>query len=187
LKKTDKAVFLDRDGVICENVEYMSRPSQLKIIPKVPEAIKLLNENGFRVVVVTNQSGIARGYLTEKDLEKIHKKMIKILDKNGAKIDSIYYCPHLPDGVIKKYRKECNCRKPKPGMLIRAEKELSLDLKKSFMVGDSMSDIQAGKKVDCMSILISNSENKDENGEIKPDFVASNLLEAVNFILCHST
>jgi len=180
--QSNRAVFLDRDGVICEDVHYMKDPSQFKLLPKVGDAIRLLNEKNWKVIVVTNQSGIARGYLTLEDLQRIHQKMITELHKLGAFLDAIYFCPHHPTVGLRPYRKECNCRKPKPGMLFQAAKDFNINLKRSFMIGDKTIDIQAGKEAGCLTILISSHQNKPLNGP-KPDFIATNLFEASKIIL----
>jgi D-glycero-D-manno-heptose 1,7-bisphosphate phosphatase len=139
----NRAVFLDRDGVITQDPpHYAHRIDQLKLIPKSAEAIKLLNENGLKVVVVSNQSGVARGYYQESDIELFNSAMKKELEEMGAYIDAVYYCPHHPDANIEAYRMVCDCRKPEPGMLKRAEKDLNLNLKLSFMVGDKVTDIE---------------------------------------------
>ena len=138
----NKAVFLDRDGVIIRDPPHFAhRIDQLEIIPNSAEAIRLLNENGFKVVIVSNQSGVARGYYQEKDIGIFNRAMDEELKKKGAFIDAIYYCPHHPDAEMEAYRIDCDCRKPKPGMLKRAENDLNLGLKRSFMVGDKITDI----------------------------------------------
>jgi len=166
------AVFLDRDGTICRDVHYMRRPEQFELLPGVAEGIKLLNELGVKVIVATNQSGVARGYFTEADLEKIHDRMIDELAKRGARIDAIYYCPHHPDD-------NCGCRKPKIGMLEQAARDLDLDLSKCFIIGDKKLDIETGRNAECTSILIPTHET--EPG-IEADFVMKNLHKAAKLI-----
>lgn len=180
--RNNRAVFLDRDGVICKDVHYMKDPNQLKLLPKVGEAIRLLNEKDWKTIVVTNQSGIARGYLSLRDLQRIHQKMITKLRRFGAFIDAIYFCPHHPTVGLRRYRRECNCRKPKPGMLFQAAKAFNIDLKTSFVVGDGSIDIRAGKEAGCLSILISSRQDGLLN-DPEPDFIASNLYEASKIIL----
>jgi len=158
----NRAAFLDRDGVICEENHYISKPSQFRLLPKVGDAIRLLNEKGFKVVVITNQSGVARGYFTEKDLEQVHKKMKDDLCEKGAELDAIYFCPHHPDGKIDVYRGDCGYRKPKPSMLELAAAKLNLDLKQSFMIGDKLDDIIAGTKAGCKTILVLTGCGKSE-------------------------
>lgn len=182
----NNAVFLDRDGVITHDPpHYAHRIDQLKLIPKSAEAIGLLNENGFKVVVVSNQAGVARGYYQEKDVEIYNSAMKKELEKNDAYIDAIYYCPHHPDAKMDAYRRDCDCRKPKPGMLKRAEKDLNLDLKRSFLVGDKMSDIEAGYRAGCKTILVLTGHGSDElkmNANTKPDHISKDLYTASQII-----
>ncbi len=166
------AVFLDRDGTICKDVHYMRSPEQFELLPGVAEGIKLLNELGVKVIVATNQSGVARGYFTEQDLKKIHERMIEELSKRGAKIDAIYYCPHHPDD-------DCGCRKPKIGMLKKAEVDFRLDLSSCFIVGDKRLDVETGKNAGCASILIPGPETELD---IKANFTAPNLYEAAKII-----
>lgn len=181
-----RAVFLDRDGVITQDPpNYAHRLDQLKLIPRSTEAIKLLNENNFGVIIVSNQSGIARGYYGEEDMTRFNNAMNELLNKSDAHIDAIYYCPHHPEAKIERYRVNCDCRKPKPGMLKRAEEELNIDLKKSFMVGDRWSDIEAAKRVECKTILVRTGYDSQKliDNEIICDYVADDLLDAVEYIL----
>lgn len=182
----NKAVFLDRDGtIIQEPPHYAYKPDQMKLIPNTEKAIKLLNENEFKVVIVSNQAGIAHGYYLDKETILFHRLMKEELELYGAKIDAIYYCPHHPDAKIVKYRVDCNCRKPKLGMLKRAEKELNIDLKQSFMIGDKKSDIDTGNIAGCKTILVLTGYGKDDikNKDIKCDHIANNLFDAVKYIL----
>jgi len=171
-----KAVFLDRDGTIAKDVHYCRRVEDFEILPTVPEAIKLLNENGFKVIVITNQSGIARGYFTEEILSKIHQKMINELSKYGAQIDAIYYCPHHPDDG-------CDCRKPKTALFHKAAKKFNIDFKSSYVVGDRQMDIDAGRALGCKTILV--NTGPEDRGEIigLPDYTADNLLQAAKWIV----
>jgi len=183
-----KAVFLDRDGVITKEPPYYAHKiEQLELIPKSAEAIKLLNESRFKVIVVSNQSGVARGYYREKDIEIYNRAMQKKIEEKNAYIDAIYYCPHYPKATIKEYRIDCDCRKPKPGMLKRAKKDLDLDLKCSFLVGDKMSDIEAGYRAGCKTILVLTGQGNDElkkisEMDIKPNYILRDLYTAVQTI-----
>lgn len=185
----NRAVFLDRDGVITEDEpSYVHEPGQLKLIPGSAKAIKLLNENGFKVVVVCNQSGVARGYYREEDVETFNEAMMAELNKWDAYIDATYYCPHHPQAEIEAYRVDCNCRKPKPGMLQKASKDLKIDLKSSFMVGDKLDDVRAGQNAGCkINILVLTGHGRDElkNSHIERDFVHLCLLESIKTILNH--
>lgn len=184
----NKAVFLDRDGVITKEPPYYAHKiDQLEVIPNSAEAIRLLNESGFKVIVVSNQAGVARGYYQEKNIQIYNNEMKRQLEEKGAHIDAIYYCPHHPEATIKEYRIDCDCRKPKPGMLKRAEKDLNLDLKRSFLIGDKMSDIEAGYRAGCKTILVltgqGNSElKKISKMDIKPNYISKDLHTAIQII-----
>jgi len=143
-----KAVFVDRDDTIAKDVPYCSRPEDMKLFKGVPEAIAKLNKAGYLVIMITNQSGVARGKFTENDLEKIHKKMIADIEKGGGRIDDIFYCPHLPD-------ENCGCRKPAPGMGIAAVAKHKINTKASFMIGNSDADVEFGKAIGCTSVKVS--------------------------------
>jgi len=184
----NKAVFLDRDGVITEEPPYYAHKiDQLELIPKSAEAIRLLNKNGFKVIIISNQSGVARGYYHEKDIQIYNNEMKRQLEEKGAHIDAIYYCPHHPEATIKEYRIDCDCRKPKPGMLKLAEKDLNLDLKCSFLVGDKMSDIEAGYRAGCKTILVLTGQGNGElkkisEMNIKPNYISKDLFTAIQII-----
>ena len=147
-------MFLDRDGTINVEVNYLSRPDQLELLPTVVETISMLNARRIPVVVITNQAGIARGYFPERQLEDVHRRLHQLLDEGGAKFDGVYYCPHHPTEGVGIYRVSCECRKPQPGMLIRAAGELGIDLGRSLMVGDRESDLQAGANAGCRTALV---------------------------------
>ena len=174
-KARNKAVFLDRDGTIAHDVPYCSRPEDFELLPRVPEAIKLLNDNGFKVVVITNQSGIGRGYFTEDMLAKIHLKMLNELKKSSAVIDAIYYCPHHPND-------KCECRKPKPAMILQAARDLDINLQESFFIGDSSLDIEAGNRAGCHPIRIHATPSLDINGQ-DADFMCADLYAGVQWIM----
>jgi D,D-heptose 1,7-bisphosphate phosphatase len=183
-----KAVFLDRDGVINHEVGHLSSTKQFKLIDGVSDAIRLLNRAGFITVVVTNQPIIARGILSCEGLRIIHNKMETLLGNDNAYIDKIYYCPHHPDsgfkGEINELKVDCSCRKPEPGLLLRASEELNLSLDNSWIVGDRTADILAGSRVDMSTILVKTGfAGKDEKYRIKPNFIATDLSEAVDLIL----
>ncbi len=150
----DRAVFLDRDGTINVEIEFLHLPEEFRFIPGAPQAIRLLNEAGFRVIVVTNQSGIARGYYDEAAVIRLHGFVDSQLARFGARIDAYYFCPHHPEYGIGDYGTECDCRKPGPGMLLRAAADFSLDLHASFMVGDKLADIRAGLNAGCRPMLV---------------------------------
>jgi len=183
-------LFLDRDGVIVEEVHHLSHPSQLSLIPGSAEAIALLNRNQVPVVVVTNQAGVASGLYSHSRIGEIHSRLDSLLAEHGAHIDRYYYCPHHPTQGLHPYRTACECRKPRPGMLLRAAAELHLDLSRSYMVGDRMSDLEAGSNAACRLILVKTgyggavARSLGRDG-LTPHCVADNLSEAVRF--CIST
>jgi len=177
----NKAVFLDRDGTINKEVNYLSDPKDLELLPRVVEAIKILNEAKYKLVIITNQSAVARGFLTIEKLNEIHEKLLVLLSQEGAKIDAIYYCPHHPN-------EDCECRKPKPGLILKASKEHEINLSKSFMIGDKLIDIETGKNAGCITILVKTGYgekemNKMSNSDIRPDFIADDLYHAAKIIL----
>jgi len=180
VSKGKGAVFLDRDGTICVLVEYMDDPDQVELLPEAAEAIRTFNKLGMLVVMITNQSALARGYFTEDVLGAIHERLNRILEKEGAHIDAIYYCPHHPDD-------KCKCRKPEPGLLIKAAEELGIDLKRSFMVGDKVDDAAAGKAAGCKGILVLTGYGLGElalrdQWKVVPDHIADDLLGAAEWI-----
>lgn len=182
------AVFLDRDGTICEDVGYLSSVEQIQLIPGAPEAIRLLNERGIKVVVITNQSGIARGFFSEDQLMKIHAELSRMLKDQGALLDGIYYCPHHPTEGSGPYLQDCGCRKPFDGLFKKAAEDLGIDLPASFMVGDHFSDVAAGLRVGGKGILVltghgGKTMEQKETWPASPSFIAPDLLEAVKWIL----
>jgi D,D-heptose 1,7-bisphosphate phosphatase len=158
LKNRQKAIFLDRDGTINKYIGFLRDIEQFELLPGVSEAIKKINNSGYLAIVVTNQPVIARGDVTYAELDEIHHKMETLLGKDGAYVDAIYYCPHHPDkgfeGEIPELKFECNCRKPKPGMLMKAAKDYNIDLTQSWMIGDGENDIKAGINAGCNTVLI---------------------------------
>ncbi len=181
-------VFLDRDGTLNVEVDYLRSPEQLQIYEGAAKAVRKLNNAGLITCVISNQSGVARGFLTEDHLTVIHAKLRAELSLEGAKLDQIYYCPHHPTMGNDPYRLECECRKPKPGMFISAQREFSIDLQRSFVVGDSLVDMQAAVAVGATPILVQTGYGgktlKDCGGHnIQPQFVAESIVDAVEFIL----
>jgi len=151
----NKAVFFDRDGVLNEEVGYLFEVEKFRWIDGAVDSIKFCNEKNFLVIVVTNQSGVARNFYTEDDVKKIHDFMQTDLKKFSAHIDAFYYCPHHPEGVVEKYKKICDCRKPKPGMILQAAKDFDIDLKQSILFGDSQRDIEAANNAGVKGIFFS--------------------------------
>lgn len=183
---SNKAIFLDRDGTLIEDPGYLNHPEQVKLLEGVAEALIELRAMGYMLIVVTNQSAVARGIVSEKGLGEIHNRLMQLLTERGAYLDQIYYCPYHPDGVIPKYRKESDWRKPNPGMLLAASDEMDIDLSQSWKIGDSSRDIEAGLRAGCKTILVTRySRYKSTYGkpaEPKPDYKSVNMKEAVNII-----
>jgi D-glycero-D-manno-heptose 1,7-bisphosphate phosphatase len=179
-----RAVFLDRDGTVNEERDYLWRVEDFIFIPGVPEAIRRLNEAGWLVVVVTNQSGVARGYYGEEDVERLHRHIKRLLAAAGARIDAFYFCPHHPREGVGAYRRDCDCRKGQPGMLLRAASELGIDLSRSFMVGDKVADVEAGEAAGCTPLMVLTGYGADEARRLAPARARRfpSLTEAVDFI-----
>ena len=181
LSKPQKAIFLDRDGTINQHIGFLRKTEELELLPGVAEAIKRINESGYLAIVITNQPVIARGEVTVEGLEEIHNKLETELGKAGAYIDGLYYCPHHPDkgfeGEVLELKIDCNCRKPKPGLIIRAAKDFNIDLSNSWMIGDGKNDVGAGKNAGCKTALIGSDES------LNADVMSNSLLTAVEEIL----
>ena len=179
-----KAVFLDRDGTINVEVQYLSEVKDFQFIPGVPWALKCLKQAGYLLVVVTNQSGIGRGYYDEAALETIHSHMHEDLANFGAAIDACYFCPHHPEHATGDYLKECGCRKPLPGMLQQAAQDLHIDLAASFMIGDKLADVEAGLAAGCTSLLVLTGHGSGQVAGLPPGVEAyPDLLAAAEAIL----
>jgi len=183
----NRAVFLDRDGTLIEHYDFLTDESQVQLLPRSAAALRLLKERGFKLVMVTNQSGVARGIITEKKLAEIHDHLKMLLAQQGAYLDKMYYCPYHPEAVIEKYRQESEMRKPNPGMLNRAAEELDIDLGQSWIVGDDDRDIATGRAAGCRTVLLEHRGSPlVHRGGQQPDFQAVNLQEAANLILRHT-
>lgn len=174
MPKKNIAIFLDRDGVLNKEVNYLSDPKDFQLLDGIIEALKIFKKKGYLLIIVTNQSGIAKGYFTEETLTAIHYKMEKILKNHEIFLDDIIYCPHHP-----KFTGECDCRKPKPGMIFQARDKHNIDLDKSFMVGDTLKDIEAGKNAGCKTVLVLTGyglKEQEKINKIKPDLIHNTLL-----------
>lgn len=189
MKNKSRAVFLDRDGTISFEVGYIDNVNDFKLIPGVTKALYELQELGFKLIVISNQSGVARGYFPESRVSEINNKMNGLMKEAGIEFDGIYYCPHLESGSVKDYAVNCSCRKPKPGMILKAENEHSIDLNSSFMIGDSIVDVQCGKNAGLKTIFVRTGHGtKNEAGlenfslAERPDHIADDLSAAVEFI-----
>jgi D-glycero-D-manno-heptose 1,7-bisphosphate phosphatase len=187
-----RAVFLDRDGVLIEDVHLLTRPEQVVIPPDVPGALRALGEAGFKLVVVSNQPVVARGLASEPDVRAVNAHMESLLQRAGAPpLDGIYFCPHHPNATLTAYRVDCDCRKPRPGLLRRAAVELGIDLGASFAVGDRITDIMAGAKAGCRTVLVQTGRHEEKPIEtsepldetIQPDHICADLAAAVEWIL----
>lgn len=183
------AVFLDRDGTINEQMGYINHVSRFHLLPGVGRAIRALNECGLPVVVVTNQSGLARGYFPASLLDEVHQEMLRLLALEGARVDGIYVCPHHPEAKETQYRRRCSCRKPNTGLIEQAAVDLGLDPSSSFMVGDRWSDLRCGAAVGATTVLVLTGYGRGDacyigpKQEIQPDYVAADLEEAARWII----
>jgi D-glycero-D-manno-heptose 1,7-bisphosphate phosphatase len=179
----NKAIFLDRDGTINEEMGYINHIERFKMFDFVPESIRIFRRLGYKIIIVTNQSGIARGYFTENLLSEVHRKLIDQLKKFGAMVDDIYYCPHHPTEGKQPYRQNCDCRKPKPGMILKAKKDWDLDLSQCLLVGDRYKDIRFAKNLGIGSAMVLTGYGMGEytyqrdNWESEPDIIGENLLD----------
>lgn len=189
-----EAVLLDRDGLINELVYYPEQGmvdspftvGQFRLTPGIGEPLRRLRKLGYKLVVVSNQPGVAKKHFTAKTLDRMNRKMSSLLAKEGVRLDGVYYCLHHPDATVVKYRADCDCRKPKPGLLLKAADELGFSLAESWMVGDGLTDVLAGKKAGCRTILLGNTNSllyrlMDEMGA-QPDFQARTFAEAAKII-----
>lgn len=183
-KKNNRAVFLDRDGTINEEVGYLNSLEQLRIFPAAFDAVRMINEAGMKVVVVTNQSGIARGFFDEDFVNTVHARINVIFQEKSAFIDRFYYCPHHSTEGVGKYRVSCDCRKPAPGMLIKASEELDIDLPGSYVVGDMAKDVELANNVGARGILVRTGYGKNvKASDIKPAYIARDILDAAEWII----
>lgn len=177
-----KAIFLDRDGVLIKDVHYLVEISQVKFVKKSMEAVRIFNSLNFLVIGVSNQSVVARGLSTEQKVAEVNEYIINYYRKNNALIEKIYFCPHHQEGKVKKYKKKCECRKPKPGLLIKASKDLKINLKSSIMVGDKPTDVLAGMESGCKTVLLRSEYWKCGDLSIKPNYIFEDLLGFANHL-----
>ncbi len=184
------AVFLDRDGTLVEEVGYLDRLDRLRLFPWSLDAVRLLNQAGFAVCVVSNQAGVARGFFEEAFVEEVRRDIDARAAAAGARIDGWYYCPHHPDAPLPQYRRQCECRKPRPGMIEQAARDLQIDPARSYVVGDRWLDVQLATNVGATGILVRTgygaSEERHAPEGTKAALVADNLIEAVSWILRRS-
>ncbi|MEE8348030.1 MAG: HAD family hydrolase [Acidobacteriota bacterium] len=195
--ETQPAIFLDRDGTLIEDTGHLNEVEKISIYPEAFEAVRKINRSGIRAIVITNQSAIARGLLNEKKLGDLHRFLQDAFQQEQATLDAFYYCPHHPDAGTGSFTQKCTCRKPQPGMLLRAARELHLELATSYMIGDKLIDVQAGHRAGSQSILVKTgygnrelqllneggaSTPPSEDPSIIPDHVAGNVLDAIDWI-----
>ena len=183
----NRAVFLDRDGTLIEEVGYLDRADRVELYPWSIDAVRLLNRAGFLVIVATNQSGVARGFFTESMVDDVHAHISSRLAEGGARIDAYYYCPHHPDGSVEQYTRRCECRKPGRGLVDRAARELGIDPGASFVVGDRWLDVRLARSVGARGVLVRTgygaSEERQPPGDLVADAVVDNLIAASSWIL----
>ena len=179
------AVFLDRDGTIIENREYIADPDDVRLLPGSAEALRRFADAGYRLVIASNQSGIARGLFDEAALDAVHARLEELLADEGATLDGAYYCPYLdgPEATVKKYRRDSELRKPKPGMLLQAARELNIDLRRSWMIGDSPADVEAGARAGCQTVLLNLDPRDLDNTAANATHMALDLTEATGLVL----
>lgn len=180
----NRAIFLDKDGTLLEDVPYNVEPRLMKLAPRAAEALRFLAPK-YRLLVISNQSGVAHGYFAESALARVEQCLRQLLSQQGIGLDGFYYCPHHPRGQVAAYRCTCECRKPQPGMLLGAAQDQAIDLRHSWMVGDILDDIEAGTRAGCRTVLIDNGgETEWQFGEHRqPDFIARDLYIAAEWIL----
>ena len=191
--KLRPAVFLDRDGTLNEDIGFMDRMEALSLFSWTADAIRLLNRAGYCTVVTTNQSAVARGLIDEEFLRVVHQEIDRRLARGDARIDRYFYCPHHPEAPLEAYRRVCECRKPRPGMILAAARELGLDLTRSVMVGDRRLDVASGHAAGVRAVLVrtglgaAEEEDLVEDPGAQPDAILNNLMEAVGWILRNSS
>lgn len=190
----EPAIFLDRDGVLIEDVDLLTNPGDIRILWDVPQALNRLREAGFQLIVVSNQTVVARGLATEQDVHSINARIDLLLEQAGAPhLDGFYFCPHHPKATLPAYRVVCECRKPRPGLLLRAARDYCLNLGASFLVGDRITDIIAGARAGCRTVLVHTGKHQappietveplDES--VRPDYICADLKAASEWILAH--
>jgi D,D-heptose 1,7-bisphosphate phosphatase len=180
----NKAVFLDKDGTLIENEPYNINPEIIRLAAGAGEALSLLRQTGYLLIIISNQSGIARGYFQEQDLLPVAAKLYALCEQLGSPLSGFFYCPHLPEGVIEAYSCKCDCRKPESGLLYRAAKEHGIDLEQSWMIGDILHDVEAGRRAGCRTVLVDNGNETEwvlSPGRY-PHHIARNLVDAARII-----
>jgi D-glycero-D-manno-heptose 1,7-bisphosphate phosphatase len=180
-----RAVFLDKDGTLVEDIPYNVDPAQLRLSPGARQGIRLLSDYDYRLIVISNQSGIARGFFDNEALLGVERRLRYLLEEAGTKLAGFYYCPHHPEGSVGKYALPCSCRKPGAALIIKAAEEHSIDLRRSWLVGNTHEDIEAGHRAGCKTLLISQDSSlaKTFDDDRRPDYCSHDLCEGANLIL----
>lgn len=186
-----RAIFIDRDGTINEEVGYLNHIDRFRLLPRSIEAVRLINRSPFKAVLVTNQAGVAKGYFPEELVIRVHEKLASLLKEGGARLDGMYYCPHHPEGTVERYRIRCECRKPRPALLLTAASDLGIELPGSYLIGDKISDVVLARSIGAKGVLVLTGYGQGEvenfgNGwtdSKKPDYIAEDLYDAVEWIL----
>jgi D-glycero-D-manno-heptose 1,7-bisphosphate phosphatase len=181
----NKAIFLDKDGTLIPDIPYNVDPALIFLQEDAVEGLKTLSQNGYLLIIISNQAGVAKGYFSEDKLQGVHHRMKELFKQHELVLDGFYYCPHHTEGIVKEYVKDCNCRKPMPGMILQAAKDFDIDLSQSWMVGDILNDVEAGNRAGCKTVLIDNgNETEWVQGEYRtPDYTCKNINEAAGNIL----
>jgi D-glycero-D-manno-heptose 1,7-bisphosphate phosphatase len=180
------AVFLDKDGTLIEDVPYNVDPARIRLTPGAGPALRKLHEAGYKLVVVSNQSGVARGLFPEQALQAVEECLTALLAESGVRLEGFYYCPHHPEGVVREYAVACSCRKPAPGLIVRAASEHQIDTERSWLIGDILNDVEAGHRAGCRTVLLDNGNETEWelSRERLPDCIVDNLAAAAERIVC---
>lgn len=183
--KQNKAIFLDKDGTLIPDIPYNVNPDLISLEEGAVDGLYCLQAIGYLLIIISNQSGVAQGLFAEKELTGVHEKIRQLLKDNHIKLDGFYYCPHHPSGSVQGYNIECACRKPNPGLIVKASQDLNINLSASWMIGDILNDIEAGNKAGCQTILIDNGNETEWliNQNRQPEFTATTITEAADYIL----
>ncbi len=183
--KQNKAIFLDKDGTLIPDIPYNVNPDLITLEEGAVDGLYCLQAIGYLLIIISNQSGVAKGLFAEKELNGVREKIMQLLENNHIELDDFYYCPHHPAGSVQGYNIECECRKPLPGMIVQAAQEHNIDLSASWMIGDILNDVEAGHNAGCRSILINNGNETEWliNQSRQPEFTATTITEAADYIL----
>jgi D,D-heptose 1,7-bisphosphate phosphatase len=178
-----RAVFLDKDDTLIEDVPYNVDPEKIRLTPRAAEGLQLLHRLGYRLLIVSNQSGVARGYFAESALAAVEERLRDLFDQLRVPLDGFYYCPHHPEGAVPGYAVACSCRKPQPGLILRAAREHDIDLKQSWLIGDKLDDVEAGRRAGCSTVLLKRGHSSFPAEEkMNVPFLAEDLAEAARII-----